>query len=44
LGGYVLDIFQSLPEKGTVVRTEDYLLIIQKTRSNRLEEVLVKAI
>ena len=44
LGGYVLDVFQSLPEKGTVVRTEDYLLIIQKTRSNRLEEVLVKAI
>jgi len=27
-----------------MVRTEDYLLIIQKTRSNRLEEVLVKAI
>ena len=44
LGGYILDCYQSIPEKGTVVRTEDYLFIAQKTRSNRLEEVLVKAI
>lgn len=43
LGGLVLDLYQSIPEKGTVVRTEDYLYIVQKTRANRLEEVLVKA-
>lgn len=43
LGGYILDLYQSLPEKGTVVRSDDYLFVVQKTRSNRLEEVLVKA-
>jgi CBS domain containing-hemolysin-like protein len=43
LGGLVLDLYQSIPEKGTVVRTEDYLFVVQKTKSNRLEEVLIKA-
>jgi len=43
LGGYILDLYQSLPEKGTIVRSDDYLFVVQKTRSNRLEEVLVKA-
>jgi CBS domain containing-hemolysin-like protein len=43
LGGYILDLFQSLPEKGTVVRSEQYLFLVQKTKANRLEEVLVKA-
>ena len=43
LGGYILDLYQSLPEKGTVVRSDQYLFLVQKTRTNRLEEVLVKA-
>ncbi len=43
LGGYILDLYQSLPEKGTVVRSEQYLFLVQKTKANRLEEVLVKA-
>ena len=43
LGGYILDLYQSLPEKGTVVRSDQYLFMVQKTRTNRLEEVLVKA-
>jgi len=43
LGGYILDLYQSLPEKGTVVRSAEYLFVVQKTKSNRLEEVLVKA-
>lgn len=43
LGGYILDLYQSLPEKGTVVRSEQYLFLVQKTKVNRLEEVLVKA-
>ena len=43
LGGYILDLYQSLPEKGTVVRSDQYLFLVQKTKANRLEEVLVKA-
>ena len=43
LGGYILDLYQSVPEKGTVVRSDQYLFLVQKTRTNRLEEVLVKA-
>jgi CBS domain containing-hemolysin-like protein len=43
LGGYILDCYESLPDKGTVVRTDAYLFVVQKTKSNRLEEVLVKA-
>lgn len=43
LGGLILDLHQSIPEKGAVVRTEEYLFVVQKTRSNRLEEVLIKA-
>lgn len=44
LGGYILDVHQSIPTKGTVVRSDQYLFIVEKTTSNRLEEVLVKAI
>ena len=43
LGGYILDLYQRLPEKGTVVRSDQYLFLVQKTKANRLEEVLVKA-
>ena len=43
LGGYILDLYKSLPEKGTVVRSDQYLFLVQKTKANRLEEVLVKA-
>jgi len=44
LGGYLLDLHQSIPEKGTVLRTNQFLFVVQKTKSNRLEEVLVRAI
>ncbi|HCP41342.1 MAG TPA: hypothetical protein DIT65_06065, partial [Cryomorphaceae bacterium] len=44
LGGYILDVYQSIPTKGTVVRSDQYLFIVEKTTFNRLEEVLVKAI
>ena len=44
LGGYLLDLHQSIPEKGTVLRTDQFLFVVQKTKSNRLEEVLVRAI
>ena len=40
----ILDVHQSIPTKGTVVRSDQYLFIVEKTTSNRLEEVLVKAI
>ena len=43
LGGYILDLYQSLPDKGTVVRSDQYLFLVQKTKANRMEEVLVKA-
>jgi len=43
LGGYLLDLYESIPEKGTVVRTDQFLFVVQKTKSNRLEEVLVRA-
>ena len=43
LGGYLLDLHESIPEKGTVVRTDQFLFVVQKTKSNRLEEVLVRA-
>ena len=43
LGGYLLDLYKSIPEKGTVVRTDQFLFVVQKTKSNRLEEVLVRA-
>ena len=43
LGGYLLDLYESIPEKGTVIRTDQFLFVVQKTRSNRLEEVLVRA-
>ncbi len=43
LGGYLLDLYESIPEKGTVVRTDLFLFVVQKTKSNRLEEVLVRA-
>ena len=43
LGGYFLDLYESIPEKGTVVRTDQFLFVVQKTKSNRLEEVLVRA-
>ena len=43
LGGYLLDLYESIPEKGTVLRTEQFLFVVQKTKSNRLEEVLVRA-
>jgi CBS domain containing-hemolysin-like protein len=42
LGGYLLDLHESIPEKGTVLRTEQFLFVVQKTKSNRLEEVLVR--
>jgi len=44
LGGYLLDLHQSIPEKGTVLRTNQFLFVVQKTKSNRLEEVLLRAI
>lgn len=44
LGGYLLDLHQSIPRKGTVIRSQHYLFIVEKTTANRLEEVLVKAI
>jgi CBS domain containing-hemolysin-like protein len=44
LGGYILDLHESIPVKGTVIRSEQYLFIVEKTTSNRLEEVVVKAI
>lgn len=44
LGGYLLDLHQSIPRKGTVIRSKHYLFIVEKTTANRLEEVLVKAI
>lgn len=43
LGGYLLDLYESIPEKGTVIRTDQFLFVVQKTKSNRLEEVLVRA-
>jgi len=43
LGGYLLDLYESIPEKGTVIRTDQFLFVVQKTTSNRLEEVLVRA-
>ena len=43
LGGYLLDLYESIPEKGTVVSTDQFLFVVQKTKSNRLEEVLVRA-
>lgn len=43
LGGYLLDLHESIPEKGTIIRTDQFLFVVQKTSSNRLEEVLVKA-
>jgi len=44
LGGYILDLHESIPVKGTVIRSEQYLFIVEKTTLNRLEEVVVKAI
>ena len=44
LGGYILDLYESIPVKGTVIRSEEYLFIVEKTTSNRIEEVVVKAI
>ena len=44
LGGYLLDLHQSIPRKGTVIRSQHYLFIVEKTTANRLEEVLVKTI
>jgi len=43
LGGYLLDLHESIPEKGTIIRTDQFLFVVQKTSSNRLEEILVKA-
>lgn len=43
LGGYLLDLYESIPEKGTIISTDQFLFVVQKTKSNRLEEVLVRA-
>lgn len=44
LGGLFLDQFQSLPDKGSLVQMERYLLVVKKTKANRIEEILVKSV
>ncbi len=44
LGGLFLDKFQSLPDKGSLVQLERYLLVVKKTKANRIEEILVKSV
>lgn len=44
LGGLFLDQYQSLPDKGSLLHLDDYLLVVKKTTANRIEEVLVKTV
>lgn len=39
LGGLVMDMLESIPEKGERVALDDYILEVQHVSSNRLEEV-----
>lgn len=39
LGGLVMDMLESIPEKGERVALDDYILEVQRVSSNRLEEV-----
>ncbi|MDX5324791.1 MAG: hemolysin family protein [Bacteroidota bacterium] len=41
LGGLIFERTETIPEKGTRIRVEDYVLVIKKVSSNRIEEVRV---